>query len=144
MTFSPRSITIALKDKLLAYGYTAAIADPASPPPAGLSVYIAYAGLEDPENSLNSISLAVVYDVLFYMNVTSGPTEEAELAMGDAPFRFWEQVMGDFDLGVSGVRSVQPSIIPTTWGYADIGGQSYRTLTMRLGVMVNDVVMLVA
>lgn len=144
MVYDPKATLKAIQNKLATAGRynTVAIGDPVKAPEIGLAAHITLVSAVGEEAVLNAVSGPVRVRISFYHPVEPSP-EAAELAIGAAPFDFWQDVMGDFDLGVAAVRNVQPDI-SAEWQYAEIGETQFRMCEVELDVFVNDIVTTVA
>lgn len=141
MTYDPTTVLKAIQNKLASAGRynQVMIGDPLAPPAAlGLAAHITVKSVEGDEVTLGTVSGPLNLMVTLYQS-NADPSEAKELEIARAPFDFWADIMGDFDLGVAEVRNVQPDI-RADWLYAEIGDVQFRMCEFALGIYINDIV----
>ena len=85
-----------------------------------------------------------VYDIMvrLHRNMLAEPIELTEFELAEAVSAIAEDLLGDFDLGVT-VRNIDVAgefgrPLRARWGYANVGGTMYRVADLFIPVVVND------
>lgn len=118
--------------------------EPTSAPGKGLTASI-FMRREVPINTsgLNSTSTLVIWNIQSRLPITYEPKDDIDLKLGGASRDLCRRLAGNFELGVSGVRSIDIRGIngqPLTWeaGYLFQDNIWYRVFDTLVPVILND------
>ena len=140
MAFDPGPIADALLSRLQASGFVSGqIGEPKSPP-EDRSVAVLFGGASLTQVHGTVASGQVNFILRFMYNAFAEPASLTEKEIAKAVLGIMDDLAGDFDFGVNGVRNEIPTNNEATAGYVELGGTMYRIVDLRVEVLVNDLV----
>lgn len=115
----------------------AMIGEPRRPCP-GLTVAIVIDRYETPEVTLSGTCEKRRVVLRAYRSATAEPIDETEFALDRVMSDLKTSLMGDFQLGGSGIRDIEPITNTVSFGYQDIGGVKHRVASMFVSMTIDD------
>jgi len=143
MAFKLRDTLVALKTHLQGSERfdDVTIGEPLSAP-SGVHCAVLLSGNEMSALTLSGTIEQRTVTIRVYVSALSEPKEETEFLLDDIQAEVVEDVCGDFDLGATGIRSIEPIGITVRYGYQTIGGGGnnalFRIMDINLPMTVDD------
>jgi hypothetical protein len=118
--------------------------EPKSAPGVGVSASIWVTAIDSVKSSgLGVTSLRLELGVRIYKQMTSQPEDEIDMSLVNALSALWDAYSGDFQLGgqVRGVDLLgsDGAAMSARAGYVQMDNAMFRTITIALPLIINDV-----
>jgi hypothetical protein len=144
MAYDPTELFDELESKLGASGWVKSqVGEPMAAPDQRLGAVI-FNGAEITEVHGTTASGLVKFIIRFYYKAMEEPQSGTEKDLAKAVLEFMDSIAGDYNLGGSTVRNVQPVDLNAPAGFQTIGASSggtvYRIVDLTVNVKVNDLV----
>lgn len=144
MSFNIRGTLEQVQGYLQASGYFAhtQVGELKTPPGPGLAASVFMERVAVTQLTLTGTIESHVVTIRLYRSSLAEPQEEIELDLAEAVSKVASDLLGDFDLGAT-VRNIDAGGqhgqgLHADWGYADVGGTTYRTTDISLPLIVDD------